>query len=222
MPDEQKPTDEKPDTKPADDPKPAAVFKTPEEWARARKRLQSEGAKESVSALLAKLGVESEDQIDEIKAKLEATQATQTEAEKLKNTLDKQGKEAAKLAKQLEELRGFKARVQKGEAMAPLASRFRAAADMDAYLAPLLAVDEDGKVTGPEGKSIEDTVAALLEKHTHLRAPDFKAGPGTSSRPPKGSPQPGTNGTQRRLTPEEARANLVHEMQRIADGTAQR
>lgn len=201
------------DTKPPDDEKPAesrpaAVFKTDADWTRARKKLELEGAKNATAAILGKLGLDSEEQLEEFKAKLAGTDAVKSEAEKHKSELSKAMKRIEALAKENEGFKADRNKLRINEATSAHSSKFRHSRDVDKYLATELVVNDDGEVVGRDGKSVDDVVSAVLEANDFLRAPAFKPGPGTSATPHKPAAQPSIKNGSGKPDLAAAQANL--------------
>lgn len=175
------------DIKPEDD-KPKHSFKTDDDLMKVvhkrSEKLVKEAAEKARREVLALLEVDDVSDIDAIKAKIAEGAGALDETSKLKGEYSKLQKEHAKLAKSAQELASFRTKVRKGEAMSPHAKEFRAAADLDAYLGPRLIEDAEGNIVGSDGKSaVADVVKAVLDEHPHLRAPGFKPGAGTSTKP---------------------------------------
>jgi len=196
------------DSKPED--KPAVSFATEGAFLDAvRKKTVSaekKATEAATKAVLEQLGIDSVDGIDGIKDQIAKAAGSQTETQKVTATANKLAKELAASNARNQELGAFKTRVKKQEAMQSFAKQFRVPDDVSAYLAPLLSVDDDGNVAGPEGQAIGDVVKGLFEKHEFLKAPDFKDGPRSTDKPPTGNPPPGANGnpSDKPLSPRQA------------------
>lgn len=145
---------------------------------KAKKREQA--AREAATAeLLEKLGITDPAEIETIKAKIDASGAAATEADKLKLSAEKTAKELAKSQKANADLVGKLQGLAKRDALMPYANRVRDPEALSMFVTPHLDVSEDGTVTGKDGKSIEDIVTGVLTAKDYLKNPDFKAGPGT-------------------------------------------
>jgi hypothetical protein len=189
-----------PDNEDKPDDKPKHSFKTDDELMKVvhkrSEKLVKEAAEKARREVLALLEVDDVSDIDAIKAKIAEGAGALDETSKVKSEFSKLQKEHAKLQKSAQEMASFRTKVKKGEAMLPHAKAFRAAADLDAYLGPRLMEDAEGNIIGSDGKTaVADVVKAVLDEHPHLRAPDFKAGAGTSTKPtptnaPSGNGQP--------------------------------
>lgn len=145
---------------------------------KAKKREQV--ARDAATAeLLEKLGITDPAEIEQIKAKLDASGAAQSDLDKLKSSHDKTAKELSKEQKRSADLSAKLNGIAKRDALAPFAGRVRSTKALNAMLEGQLAVGEDGTVTGPDGKTVESLVDELLKTETYLANPDFKAGAGT-------------------------------------------
>ncbi len=184
----------------------AGFVKAAEEKGKGHARKAAEAKQ---AELLAALGITDPAQIEEVKAKLAATDTSLSEAERLKAENAKLTKERAKDAKAIEELTGFKTTVTKSNALEPHLAK------VHPDLRPLvkenwlskLTVGDDGKVIAPEGKELAAFVDEQIKANQTLKAPDYKAGgAGTSGNPPKGAP---TNGTDTRTPAQKVVAEML-------------
>lgn len=147
---------------------------------KAKKREQA--AREAATAeLLEKLGITDPAEIEQIKAKLDASGAAQTEVEKLKVNHDKAAKELVKEKARTADLTTKLQGIAKRDALSVFAPRVRSQKALAALLEGQLVVGDDGAVTGPEGKSVESMVDELLKTEEYLKSPDFKEGAGTKA-----------------------------------------
>ena len=170
------------------------------------------GARKAAEAkqaeLLAALGITDPAQIEDVKAKLAATDTSLSEAEKLKAENAKLTKERAKDAKAIDELTGFKTTVLKTQALDPHLSKVAPGLRTlvkENWLGKLT-VGEDGKVVAPEGKELGAYVDEQIKANDTLKAPDYRAGgAGTSGNPPKGTP---TNGIDTRTPAQKVVAEM--------------
>jgi hypothetical protein len=178
------PEDDNKDDKPKGDDF-AVKFKTEGEFLSAVDKKLKSRVKEAVdtatSTLLARLGVESPDDIEGIAEKLKAGGAKDTEVEALKKLNGKLTKEneagKATIAAHVAKIQG----VARRDALMPFAGQVRDVEALSLFVSPHLEVSEDGVVTGKDGKTVEQLVADTLKTKDYLRNPDFK--PGTGSKP---------------------------------------
>ena len=129
--------------------------------------------------LLAKLGVESPDDIEGIAEKLKGSTAAVTEVEALKKLNGKLAKDLEKTqqiaAGHVSKLQGLARR----DALLPFAGQVRDVEALSLFVSPQLEVNEDGEVTGKGGRAVKDIVDDVLKAKDYLKNPDFKAGAGT-------------------------------------------
>ena len=163
----------------------AVKFKTEGEYlASVDKKLKSKISKaveDATAGLLAKLGVESVDDIEGLIGKVKSSEGAVSEVEKLKGTHDKTAKELAKEQKRTADLTAKLQGIAKRDALSAFAPRVRSQKALAALLEGQLVVSDDGAVTGPEGKSVESMVDELLKTEEYLKSPDFKEGAGTKA-----------------------------------------
>lgn len=182
------PEDDKQDDKPKGDDF-AVKFKTEGEFLSAVDKKLKSRVKEAVdtatSELLAKLGVETADDIEGIAAKLKTSGVALTEVEALKKLNGKLAKDVeagkATIAEHLSKLQG----VARRDALLPFAGQVRDVEALSLFVSPHLEVSDDGTVTGKGGKAVKDLVDEVLKTKDYLKNPDFKAGPGTKATAPK-------------------------------------
>lgn len=198
--------------------KPAVSFKTEGDFLKAVEKKATprikEAAEKAVSDVLARLGVDNIDAVDGIKDALSKHEGTKSEAEKVKAEADKTAKALRSLEKRNAELETFRTSHLKERALLAHASKTIDIDTVTQLLSPKLTVGDDGAVSAPDNKSVEDAIEALLEAKPHLRASGQRSGPGTSAKPPKApasngqSAGPSSNG-QKRLSTEQLAANFA-------------
>lgn len=176
--------DDKDDDKPRGD-EFAVKFKTEGEFlAAVDKKLKSrvkEATETATRELLAKLGVESPDDLEGIADKLKTSTGAATEAEALKKL---NGKLAKDLEKSQQANAAHVAKIQgiaRRDALMPFAGQVRDVEALSLFVSPHLEVSEDGTVTGRDGKAVDDIVKDVLKAKDYLRNPDFKDGAGTKA-----------------------------------------
>jgi len=173
----------------AAEPKPAVSFKTEGEFlAAVSKKTKGEVTKavEAVRAeLMEQLGIESFDQVPQLKEQLASTQKTISEAEKFKLTAEKHAKDLEKERRKTGELSGRLVKIAKRDALLPFVQQVRDPEVLAMLADPLLEVDEEGTVTVKNGRSIEDMVGDLLKAKDYLRNPTSKDGAGTTATEPR-------------------------------------
>lgn len=183
------PNDNPPKTEPK---KPAVSFDTEGEFVhavekRAEKKIRA-AEKAARDAVLAELGVESDDDIASLKALRETSGKTKSEVETLQAQAKKLAKELADARKAAEELHGFKVATIRDGALRKHAGKFRDYDDLVAHAQSKVVVGDDGTV---DEKALEAEVENLLKAKPHLRATDYKGGAGTTpagARPANGAP----------------------------------
>jgi hypothetical protein len=152
------------------------------------KSREGKAREEATADFLARLGLTNPEEIESVKAALEKSGVLKTEVEKVKGDLAKYADEIkkrdatiAEKDKAIGDLSGFKTKVLKTEALTPhlakIAPDFRDLVSEN--LLGKIAVDEAGKIAGPEGKDISALVDDLIKAKPSLKAPDFKPAPGT-------------------------------------------
>lgn len=224
------PTPDNDDQKSDGEGKPKHVFKDDDDFTRAaRNRAKSwisEAVKDAQKQLLAKLDLESVDNIDELKERLSKSTEAQTEAEQWKGKFDKLSKKFSELEKSNADLSAYKVKSIKGSALSAYSSKVRDPDVLAMLLDKDLTVDAEGKVAHASGKALDDVVDELLKAKDYLRSPDFKAGAGTSAKSDRASAGSSTangqktssNGTGKPPTTEELRRNFAEEMTRTYGG----
>jgi hypothetical protein len=177
------------DDKSTDD-KPAVTFKSEGEFLAAVAKKTEKAVRAAVEKakadLLGSLGAEGEDDLSALKAKLDSSKATVTEAEKLKGENGKLAKQIRDLEKANGELAAYRSTTLKRSALMPFAGRTvdKTGETLVDLLGPRLQISDDGTtVTGPDGAKLEDVVNGLLETRPFLKAPDWKQGAGTGPKP---------------------------------------
>lgn len=171
------------------DKKPAVSFESEGEFLAAVAKKSAKAVRDAVAQakaeLMASLGAESEDDLAGLKAKLDSSKATVTEVERFKAENAKQAKAIRDLEKANGELSAYRTGTLKRAALMPFAARTadKTGETLVDLLGPKLQLGDDGTVTGPDGAKLEDIVNGLLEQRPFLKAPDWKAGAGTTAKP---------------------------------------
>lgn len=178
MPDE----DKKPEPK-----KPAVAFDSEDDFLRAvgeRSDKKVRAAEKAAAAkaraeLLATLGVESEEEIEQLKGLKETSGKAKSEAEQLQAQAKKLAKDLADTRKERDELVTFRTRTVKESALREHAGKFRDYDDLVAHVMDKVPFNDDGSV---DAKALGKAVDELLAKKPHLAKPEHKPGGGTSHR----------------------------------------
>lgn len=207
--------DKKPDGKaaggagdgtPPEDKAPEITFKTKGEFhAEVARKTKAEVTKATETLrqeLLGKLGIESDEDIEAFKVRVEKAKTVVGETDGLKNAIEKANKKIKALEEGNQGLVGWKHSALKKEAVAKYAQRVADLELFQMYLEPKIVINDDDTVTGPHGKSLDDVVEDMLKAKPILKAPDFKPGAGTTpgggktaapARKPEDA-KPGSNG----------------------------
>ncbi len=161
----------------------AVKFKTEGEYlASVDRKLKSKvksAVDEAVAGVLAKLGVESVDDIDGLVGKVKSSEGAATEADKLKSTLDKTLKKLADAEKATTELKSFRKTALIQKALMAHASKGKDPEVLEAMIASRLVVGDDDSVTGPDGMDVGKMVDEFYAAKPYLKSADFKEGAGT-------------------------------------------
>jgi len=192
---------------------------------------KSKALEAQMADVLKGIGIDSPDKIDEFRTKFAEAQGSLTEVDKLKVQLKDASKNIEKLTAKNGELDGFRVRVLKDQAIDPHMAKIKPELRtiVKENILGKLALDEKGTVTAPEGKAIDAFLEEMLKATPDLKAPDFKAGPGTGPGGGKTDGDGAGNGktpaNSQNGTPlpfdQQLRADLAAAAEKVAGGAAQ-
>lgn len=176
---------------------------------RATKKVK-DAVDEAVKGVLARIGVESEDEIDEkITAKLKGSEAQDGEVKKLQGELKKTAKERDTEKARADGLHVFRSKSLKSAALIKHAAKVADPEALEVFLAGSLTVGDDDSVIGPDGKAVDKVVDELLAAKPYLKAPDYKDGAGSKSKDRAAGAGNGTGGDGKPITFAQATASLA-------------
>jgi hypothetical protein len=184
------------------------------------KKAATDAASKTRTELLAKLGLEDDDDLEKVGETFKSGKQAKTELDKAISANKKLTSALEEKTAAIEKLTGFRSSALKGKALAPFAKRFRDPEDAETFLSGRLTVSDDDKVTGPEGAKVDSLVDELLKAKPHLKNPDWKedAGAGTKgsgkkTAPPADDDEPSKKTDKNGSDPKAARTALAAELQ---------